>query len=67
MHPTLPTKIFIVLIVLVTISLLAKMARFLIPFIILAVIIGWLWDLFDKNGGRRNYTKYNDFDDYEEL
>jgi hypothetical protein len=67
MHPSLSNKIIIVLVVLVIGWLFLRIARLLIPLIIIAIIVGWVWDVFDTKKGGNKYDKYNRFDDYEEL
>jgi hypothetical protein len=47
-HPSLRTKIIIVLVTLLTVWFIWRVVRLLIPLIIIAIAVGWLWDVLDK-------------------
>jgi len=59
MRPSTRNKILIVFTVLLIFWLLSRALRLLIPLIIIAVIIGGLWDWVDrgKKNGRNKYDR----------
>jgi len=62
MHPKLSNKIIIVFIVLIVGWLFIRVIRLLIPLVLIAIVIGWVWNIFDSKKGRSN--KYDKFEEY---
>ena len=62
MHPKLSNKIIIVFIVLIVGWLFIRIVRLLIPIVLIAIAIGWIWDVFDSKKGDSN--KYDKYDKY---
>ena len=58
MHPKLSNKIIIVLVVLIVGWLFIRVIRLLIPLVLIAIAVGWIWDIFDSKGGNK-YDKYD--------
>ncbi|MGV6860646.1 MAG: hypothetical protein ACWA41_02690 [Putridiphycobacter sp.] len=59
MKPDLKSKILIVLVILIVGWLFIRIIRLLIPLVLIAIAVGWIWDVFDN--------KEKKYDDYEEL
>ena len=38
--------------------LFIRIIRLLIPLVLLAIVIGWVWDVFDSKGGGNKYDNY---------
>jgi len=47
-HPNLKTKIIIILVILIVAWLFLRIIRLLIPLVLIAIVVGWVWDVFDK-------------------
>jgi hypothetical protein len=48
-HTSLKFKIVIVLIILIVAYLIINIIRFLIPLILIAIVVGWVWNLLDRD------------------
>ena len=48
MHPSLRNKILIVLVILIVVWMFIRIVRMLIPLILIAIAVGWIWDIFDS-------------------
>ena len=62
MRPKLSNKIIIILVILIVGWLFIRVIKLLIPLLLMAIVIGWIWDVFDsKKGGRNKYDKYEEY------
>ncbi len=62
MHPKLSNKIIIILVILIVGWLFIRIVKLLIPLVLMAIVIGWIWDVFDsKKGGGNKYDKYQEY------
>jgi hypothetical protein len=58
MHPKLSNKIIIILVILIVGWLFFRIMKLLIPLILIAIVIGWVWDVFDSKGKGNKYDSY---------
>lgn len=58
MRLNLSNKIIIILVILIIAWLFFRIIKLLIPLILIAIVVGWLWDMFDSKGNNTKYRKY---------
>ncbi len=62
MRPGLGFKILTVFAILLAFWFFYRVVRLLLPLLIMAIVIGYLWDLMSRSN-----KKNNKYDDYEEI
>jgi len=58
MHPSLKNKIIIVFFILLIGWFFIRILKLLIPLVIIAIALGWVWNIFDNEKDDNNYRGY---------